>query len=215
ANGMTINPWDVLEPTDAERGPDKLYTSVGRALSDWEWMEQQFAHFFGFFCGGEDTLPARRAYGAVVTFRGRVDMMRAAANAYFHQRPKHEMKERFEELLNRASNFSPRRNEIAHGIVTVVYYESPEGREFSELSMTEVLNAGRWLLGPPEYATNKNTLVPIGSAEFGFMRRRKYAYSCKEIDYYRAQFKKLQGELFQLILDWSGRYPHEDILPPL
>jgi hypothetical protein len=141
-------------------------------------------------------------------------MMRAAASAYFHQRPNHEMKERFEDLLNRACNFSPRRNEIAHGIVTVVYYEATSGKDFPDLSWDEVLVASRWLLGPPEYATNKNSLVPIGDDQIR-LKRRKYSYSCKEIDHYRAQFKKLQNELFRLIVDWSDRYPGEDILPPL
>ncbi|HEX4113168.1 MAG TPA: hypothetical protein VH020_11585 [Stellaceae bacterium] len=211
---MTINPWDILEPEGAENDPAKLYASVGHALSAWEWMEQQFAHFFGFFCGEADTLPARRAYGAVVTFRGRADMMRAAASAFFYQRPKHEMKERFEDLLNRACNFSPRRNEIAHGIVAVVYYEMADSEDFKSKDLLKIMEAARWLLAPPEYATNKNMLVPIGDDEIR-RTRRKYAYSCKEIDHYRAQFKELQDSLWQLTLDWSERYPAEDILPPL
>jgi hypothetical protein len=212
--GMTVNPWDVLEPDGAETEPEKLYASIGRALSEWEWTEQQLAHFFGFFCGGEDTFAARRAYGSVITFRGRADMLRSAAEAHFHTKPGHKMKDRFEGLLKLTGNYSPRRNEIAHGLVTAAYYEFEEGRSPQKHSVEEFLNAQRWLLCPPEYATNKITLMPIGDDE-KITGRRKYAYSCKEIDHYGKQFREIRQDLWKLMLDWSGEYPDANILPPV
>ena len=141
-------------------------------------------------------------------------MLRAAAQGYFHSRPDHEMKGRFESSLNLATNFSPRRNEIAHGIVTVAFYQVDSGKEFLKLSLEESLKAQRWLLCPPEYATNKNVLIPLAEQTFG-RTRRKYAYSCKEVNHYQVQFTQLRRDLWQLTLDWWDRYPDEGILPPV
>lgn len=211
---MTVNPWDVLEPDGAETEPEKLYVSIGRALSEWEWTEQQLAHFFGFFCGGDDPFAVRRAYGSVITFRGRADMLRSAAEAYFHAKPGHKMKDRFDGLLKLAGNYSPRRNEIAHGLVTVAYFMFENEEGLQKASIEASLRAMRWLLCPPEYATNKHTLMPMGDDEI-FRYRRKYAYSCKEVDHYGQQFREIRNDLWKLMLDWSREYPDADILPPV
>ncbi len=208
---MTTNPWDVIERVEGESDPDKLYLSIGRALSAWEWMEQSFAHLFGFFCGGEDTLPARRAYGAVITFRGRSEMLRSVAEAYFYSRPDHAMKDRFFALLNLASNFSARRNEIAHGIVTIAYFISTDGSPIR--SPEKALEGARWLLCPPDYATNKNVLIPIAEQTIGQIRR-KFAYASAQVDHYHDEFRKLHKSQWDFMLAWANRYPDENILPP-
>jgi hypothetical protein len=213
---MTTNPWDVRRAETAEKDPDALYLSIGRALSAWERMEQRFAGLFSFFCGGSmDVLTAIRAYGSVITFRGRADMLRSAAEAYFHPTPVHKFKDTFTELLNRACNLSPRRNEIAHGCVEVAFYESlpPESLGPTQ-RLNHFLSAQRWLLFPAEYATNKHELTPPEAGKVA-MVRRKYGYSSVEIDHYRQQFDGLRQDVWKMIMDWAKEYPEADILPPI
>lgn len=212
---MTINPWDVREFEEAEKDPNTIYLSVGKALSAWERVEQQLSYLFAYFCvgtgSGEESFPAKRAFGSVVTFRGRTDMLHAAAEAYFIPFPNHEMNRRFFDLLNLARKFSPRRNEIAHGYVTSVYLQMDESQNIRKMNLADSLRAMRWLLCPPEYATNKNTPALVNGER---LMRWKYAYSAREIDYYKQQFDELRGAIWQLVLDWADKYPEADILPP-
>ncbi len=213
---MTVNPWDALEAEEAEKAPEPLYTSIGHALSVWESMEQHLSYFFGFFCtgvgDGDRSIPSKRAYGSVITFRGRADMLRSAAEAYFMPHPDHAMKDRFFELLNMACNLSPRRNEIAHGCVTNVWFQFDEGKDIQIASLDESLKAMRWLHCPPEYATNKHTPAVMDGMKY---RKRKYAYSTREIDHYRKQFELLRRGYWTLVIDWADKYPEADILPPI
>jgi integrase len=152
---MSGNPWDVLSPKEAEKDPDTLFLSVGRALTAWERMQQQFAHFFGFFCGAENTLQARRAYGAIGTFRGQAEVLRAAAEAYFHTSPDHEMQKPFFALLKRAGNFAPRRNDIAHGIVQFVFFEGLDKRVYNQALARIGSRFGSWSIKSVQYQDAK------------------------------------------------------------
>jgi len=208
---MTMNPWDVRNPSKYEKDADVLYLSVGRALSEWESLEGFLAHYFRFFCGGPQRgLAATLAYGSVVSFKGRAEMLRAAATGYFHEWIDHSMKDRFFDLLKVANNFSPRRNEIAHGCALVAHFEG----DIKGQSLEASLAARRWLLLPNSYSTTKNKLIPL---EPDLVRRTlpAYAYSTAEIDHYAHHFQKLRRDAWQLVMDWSDAYPDADILPPI
>ena len=187
---MTDNPWDVQPLSTLDDDDLALYTSIGRALSAWESLEYQLSSFFSFFAtDGQDinSFPATRAYGTVVSFRGRYEMLRESAAAYFAARPDKEFSGRFGELLKLADKASCRRNEIAHGIVGQLI---DKDTEFG------------WALVPPEYASNKHTIVPK-SAHAALEIRRRYKYSSREIDAYRTGFRALELQLLALIGDWS------------
>ena len=206
---MTTNPWDIRETLDFDATPDPIYLNIGRALTGWEVLEQQISRLFGFFCGGDDPLPSRRAYGSVISFQGRAEMLRVAAEGYFYARPDHAMERRFHALLVEVGKFSARRNEIAHGVVGIPFYVMGPG---SGLSAYEP----RYALMPSEYATNKHALLKgsMEGHELGEMRR-KYAYSSTDVDHYRAEFRRMQGDYSQLILDWWDADPDEGPLVPL
>jgi hypothetical protein len=85
-------------------------------------MATLFARFIGV---QTDTLPATRAYGSVLTFRGRAEMVEAASEAYFFSTPDSELEPELNEVLKEARNYATRRNEIAHGIVRS--FEVPDG----------------------------------------------------------------------------------------
>ncbi|MCU4180216.1 hypothetical protein [Bosea sp. BH3] len=120
---MTItNPWDVppILPTgDMER--KDIHLAVGMALDAWEGVEQAFADIFVAFVGGfqewPSPHPAIRAYGSVVSFKGRSDMVSAAGEGFFHNRNEPQLKTHLNKILKDAARFSARRNEIAHGRV--------------------------------------------------------------------------------------------------
>jgi len=66
--------------------------------------------------------PAIRAYGSVISFNGRAEMLAAAAVGYFYKKktPLPEIEKRVLGLLNECRNFSGRRNDIAHGRVECI-----------------------------------------------------------------------------------------------
>ena len=115
------NPWDIPPfPTIGDMEEDTVYASVGRALSSWELFECRLSRIFSGLTGRiNGTSPAMRAYGAVLTFRGRAEMIEAASEVYFLENPHQTLPGDLKAILERARKYSPRRNEIAHVIVQI------------------------------------------------------------------------------------------------
>jgi hypothetical protein len=115
----TIQPWDRRPwPKSGDEDDDTLYRHVGRFLSLWEKYEASLAFLFSSFFGPLPvSAPARRAFFSVRTFEGRAEMLRAASSSHFESRPSYVLTERFKDILRDALSFSPRRNDIAHGLV--------------------------------------------------------------------------------------------------
>jgi len=137
---------------------------------------------FGICVGNTvDTYPAIRAYGAVSAFSTRLDMIRAASEAYFLHRKK-TVSEEFQSILDDAKNFATRRNEIAHGIVQPYF--------IGHIVVGSVL-------GPSRYATRKLKLERDDNSD-KLEVVRKYAYTSTEIDYFGEQFKKLADRIIRI-----------------
>jgi hypothetical protein len=119
----TPKPWDL--PTPLNNGDDTaepLFTAVGRALSNWEHVENQLANLFVVLVGAKVTrdmpAPAARAYGTILSFQSRLAMLEAAARAFFLSHPKiGEEQKLWSDLSKQLDGFSSRRNDIAHGSV--------------------------------------------------------------------------------------------------
>ena len=123
------NPWDIPpHPSNGDFDESALFASIGRALTEWEQVEAACAELFAVLVSvsqrSAQHAPAIRAYGTVISFKARCEMLKAAATAYFHHRRK--KKVRFEKqlktLIDECLSFSARRNEIAHGQVSMLYY---------------------------------------------------------------------------------------------
>jgi hypothetical protein len=113
-----IQPWDRRPwPARGDNSMDSVYAAVGRALSQWERYEGHLALLFSAFVTGMETDIARRAYCAVRTFEGRAEMLRAASEAYFYTFPNLTLQEKFKTVIRDAKSYSPRRNDIAHGVL--------------------------------------------------------------------------------------------------
>lgn len=156
-------------------------------LTSWEYLEHELAVIFGLFVGAApiyegDPDPAVRAYGAVVSFNSRADMLDEAARAYFHVTAGPELEAEFRELLKRCRGYSGRRNDVAHGVVSFGMGTFPIKGSY---------------LGPSSYTSRKN---PIGQPP-------TYAYSSKEIHGFQHAFEDIYDKLvdYEVKLDAHRR----------
>jgi hypothetical protein len=147
-----LAPWDIPPiPIAGDVDDQAIFTAVGIALSQWEYFEGYLGEIYSFLIGSKtQTSPAMRAYGSVSSFSTRIDMIRAAASSYFTIKNEPYLEE-LKQVLDEAKSFSPRRNDIAHGILQP--FTKPSG------------------LGPQTYA-----LVPSRHAT----RRRRLEYNLKD-----------------------------------
>lgn len=113
-------PWDrpTNWPEIGDPDDNSLYNAVGRALSSWEVYEGYLSLLFGVFIDpSSDGRRAKRAFCSIRTHEGRLDMLTAAAKAYFVDFSSPELLNDFETLRGPDLNWSGRRNDIAHGCV--------------------------------------------------------------------------------------------------
>jgi hypothetical protein len=117
---VTLPTWTPpvrVVPSKAHLG-DKdisaIYLAVGEALSRWEHAESALIKLYQLLCETDSLAPCR-AYGMLTGFTGRADMLKAAADEYFHRRDKadHEV---VKEIIQGFTNAAKYRNNIAHGI---------------------------------------------------------------------------------------------------
>lgn len=186
------NPWDVASPPaegDAEK--DTLFAAVGSALSAWEGLEGRLSLIFGTLVSPNQVdLAAQRAYGSLLTFRGRGDMIDAAATAVFFLSPNDTLQKALSDLVKEIGKFAARRNEIAHG--KIKDYSRPAGM-FLIMAGQHTRRAGH-VLEPTMYATKKTKLklgrVLIETAH----HEPTYIYSSVEIMAFQKHFERLTGQ---------------------
>lgn len=179
------NPWDRPRqlPAHGDLERDTTYLSVGRALSHWERFEAYLAMIYTETIGvrpGQD-IPALRAYGAIISFSGRAEMVEEATKAFFFMRPNPGLHSRFDELVEMARGYSARRNDLAHGVVD--YHPAYYATDHEETSRGHVLL-------PSEYATKKRVLHSVGLSPVGQIPL--YYYGSEHIDGYAIGFRVLR-----------------------
>jgi len=184
---MALKPWD--DPPHPKRGDkkaDMTYAAVGRALTQWEYLETKLAELFSQLVGGEwpsgdDTVyhPADRAYGSVLGSSARLTMIAEAAKAHFQWYPNRALEKRLHYLVGtECKHFAGKRNNIAHGVVDMRFSDPPK------------LKLGYWLV-PSFYATKKHPLEGP-SAD---------AYTSAEIGHFVREFDRLWVEVGNLTSD--------------
>jgi hypothetical protein len=193
------NPWDIRDASPRGDVDDNmLFMTIGRALTEWEQVEAACATLFAVFVSASQKsvhlAPAIRAYGSIASFKGRHDMLRAAAAAYFHRRKskKEKFEARLKKLMDECLEYSNRRNEIAHGSVSMLY----ESRKRSN----SMIKIGHYLL-PSFYNPKKFKLEPAVT----------YQYMSSDIIYYQQEFTKLYLRMTALRQLLVGEKPS---LPP-
>jgi hypothetical protein len=116
------NPWDHIPPaTRGDRTATPIFTAVGQIMSAWEFIEFDLSEMFEIFTGGRASSkgmsPALRAYGTIINFRSRKEMLSAAAKVFFKANPRTRLERPFKSALKKCNGWADRRNEVAHGIV--------------------------------------------------------------------------------------------------
>ncbi|HML06546.1 MAG TPA: hypothetical protein VK430_00255 [Xanthobacteraceae bacterium] len=122
---MPKKPWDIPpRPSTYDKDPEELFAAVGGALSSWQYVEDAIASLFEAIVSDGDMLilsfaksmsPAKRAYGSIVSFDARAEMVEAAADAFFHVHHHPRLHKRMRSIMQACRGWSARRNEIAHG----------------------------------------------------------------------------------------------------
>ncbi len=171
-------PWDIPPvPEDGDHDIFTTFAAVGRALTEWEHVEGALAQVFSFLVGAEwtTTEPAVRAYGSVVSFQGRANMLDEAAAGYFHTRPNKLFETAFHQVISvECRKFSDRRNDIAHGRVIAGIGKSGRPGYFLTPSLS---STKKWKIGQPA----------------------RYVYTSKEIEVFIVHFEKLYDRLSRLL----------------
>lgn len=170
------NPWD--ERPWAETGnksETEIFTAVGRALSHWEFVEQEIAGLFtlvtmGKYC--DPVAPAIRAYSSVASSHNRIQMVRAALDGWLHEWKQFAFGDQVITILNECSGWAGRRNDIAHGMADRYLDEFEKG----------------WFLVPGLYNIKSR---PLG-------RRAAYRYNAAIIDGFAEHFMELHGRLSEI-----------------
>jgi hypothetical protein len=178
-------PWDIRDSSrQGDHTENEIFKSVGRALTEWENVENSCARLFAIFVSAHQQrayhAPAVRAYGSIVGFTSRGTMLRLAAKAYFDRRKdkKSIFAEEFKTLIDECSEYAARRNEIAHGSVKSMFVTEKHTKNGSRLSAL-----GFYLLpsfyNPKKYKDEQLT----------------YQYISSDILHYSQEFTKLDMRL--------------------
>lgn len=180
-----VQPWERPKhlPTHGDLERNTTYLAVGRALSHWERFEAYLALIFTETIGLRPTqdICAVRAYGSVMSFKARADMIDAATQAFFFMRPNLTLHQQFDELMLMARGYSGRRNDLAHGVVD--YHPEYYATDPEDASRGHVLL-------PSENATKTRVLHSVGFSPV--KQNPLYYYSSEQIDRYAVGFRVLR-----------------------
>lgn len=190
-------PWNVapMKPR-GETSCEQIFEAVGRALSRWEWMEYWASQLYAYLLGS-DSRGAEIGYGALIAFSQRKELLIGAEKAFrfrieapFNCVP---------DLIRQIDKFSPRRNEIAHGMAV------------------EVKGCGIYL-APAWYNSTKFPKLDgrLQTPEFNDGAGR-YVYTADQITFYGEQFMRLGWSANTVTLQIMRRWRASShaISPPL
>jgi hypothetical protein len=111
----------VIADADRECHRSAVLRFLGRAITQWEYLEAKLAELFSQLVGGEwpsdgaPYHPAVRAYGSVLGSAARLTMIEEAAKAHFQWYPNPALERRLKDLIGtECRNFASKRNNIAH-----------------------------------------------------------------------------------------------------
>jgi hypothetical protein len=174
--------WDQPKtPAVGDKDPRDTYAAVGSALTEWEQLEHHIGEIFVALVGTNSN-EARRAYSAVLTNGMRLKMVGGAGEAFFATRMGDELdnlSKRLKDLITTVGLFADRRNEIAHGIVTVLLDDKNDDSDPT------------WVLAPSFFSgKNRKIFLLKGSERFGLSP--VYQYSSAEIQRLEMHFIALR-----------------------
>lgn len=173
-------------PVPRRRGDlnvDPVYVAVGRALSQWEKLEQRLATLFVVVARASDSSDSavRRAYGAVENGTLRRRAIMAAAEVHFGVSWQPNVAKAYNKLMDAVSRASKLRDDIAHGIVQ---HFKIDDIDYGAFLFPPYYNTGR----TKPYLTDDD-----GPPDFGWS---DFRFTSKDI----LEIERRFGELKQLIV---------------
>jgi len=167
---------------------DVIYCAVGTALSQWEQLECVLSDIFSVLVES-GSHAACRVYGNIASAVGRVGALDCAADVFFEI---HHLvnKQPYIDTIKPVKYAAARRNDFAHGIVTM--YAAPDKP-----------GGGHYLVAP-EYNTRRTdafislpTEDEIALDPFSWTRHG-YAYTANQIVEFSKRFARLEHEAANL-----------------
>jgi hypothetical protein len=170
------NPWDERPWAEAGNVSEtEIFTAVGRASSHWELVEQAIAGLFTIVTVSKYYAPAAptiQAYSSVASSHNRIQMVRAALEAWLHEWSHFEFAAQVQAVLNECGGWAGRRNDIAHGVADRYLDEFRKG----------------WFLVPGLYNIKTR---PLG-------KKAAYRYNAAIIDSFSERFMALHNRLHEM-----------------
>lgn len=185
--------WE--RPAEKDMGSndaDVVFISVGKALSEWEKIENTLAVLFGLLTESK-THAAQRAYGAITGSHVRKQTLINAGEIFADNHKVTFKMDELELICKHYAEGAGKRNEIAHAVVTLISVDEKSKGYF---------------LTPPSYLSKKNkakTLPFWDKARtnedpffvFGF----DYRYTHEDVDHFRMLFQKLGEHTNQFLME--------------
>ena len=217
------NPWDMPAlPTKGDSTAETLYAAIGLALTNWAHLEDTLAAIFSTLVSPTHGEVAFRAFGSILTFRGKKEMIEAAAEAFFFQYPDPEgnVEPHVKALLHEAEKFAARRNEIAHGIVqenTRQIARSPFGRLGGKSGLfphpptppPDPKYPVGFVLRPTDHTSKKTTMVKGRIILLPVIYVPDYVYASPEVLALAAHFDRIQKFAIRFPLAILGHWDKE------
>lgn len=155
-----------------------IYTAVGRNLSQWSMVETALTRLFSIIIGGHGA--ESWALESILSTRGRIDALQAAANYELERKGKIDLLENFETMLKVVRDAGARRNDIAHGLIVETggfgHYLVPHSHDIRKIDKSKF----------------NRTNNPVGW---------KYQYTSQDINAFAVKFSLLFAELCNFSLD--------------
>ena len=156
---LTLKDFDTpATAVEADKHAKDIYRAVGVALSHWATVEDDMATLFAAVLQTR-SVAAHRALFAVISHRGRIEVIRAAAEVAL--RPHREILSDVTERLKILSKAGARRNEIAHGRVTDY---SENGRKIGCVLIPSLFDPRKMKESSGGYVYRYNTEIITGFA---------------------------------------------------
>ena len=185
--------WNAPSPTKyGDKTCEVIFTSVGRALTEWESIETAFSLMFGLFVeSGSEA--AKRAYGAITSPNGRSQALLMAAEIFAGRKKSKFPWEDFELLRKHHQNASGRRNEIAHGIVTTFNLDGTEhGCFLMPASYNSKKTDARTVEWWEKVASSEDQFEQFGAG---------YRYTSTDINHFGHLFHQLAAQVNSFLIE--------------
>jgi hypothetical protein len=206
-----LNPNPFSNPI-ASKNRDKkqadIFSAVGYALYQWEYLETQLTQLYMFFCFPEGTSSrsyqtTKFSFGSIHTPNTRRTMIERAAEVYFKETPTSKFKPTVARILRLYKDASSRRNDIAHGLILNITSLHLGDKMSLEIEFEHGFNVEdddnrkqEYVLAPSVHATGKRDLSG----------KPKYSMSSSDIKEMASNFMILSKATSDAFVRLIGEY---------